>query len=755
MRAPPGDEPPSPRARGHEAVTRVPRTQAPAAPPPSRTEASLPLPPAPNAAREESFVARLESHRFVAKDGTFAVVHARREPSGAAIVLVGDLAGARLGEKIQFQARLERHAVHGERFRVSSFVPVLPSTREGLAKFLGGGLVSGIGQRLAARVVAKFGDRTLDVITRESARLKEVPGLGGKRGEALAEAVRARRGEADSLAFLQGLGLGPAISRKIYARFGARTATQLQEDPYLAAEEIPGIGFLTADRIGKEIGIAPDDPRRARGALLYALSRGADDGHTCLPAEELARSVQGLGVPVSLVPATLEALAASAQVVAEDGPLFLPELHEAEVSLAAGLRARLARRRAPAKARAAIDRVTGAEGALRLADKQREAVERSTELGVLVLTGGPGTGKTTTLRAIVAVHEALERRVVLAAPTGRAAKRMSEATGREAKTLHRLLEWNPGTATFARDDESPLEADVVIVDEASMLDVRLGAALERAVMRDATLVLVGDVDQLPPVGAGHVLREVIASEAVPLVRLDRVFRQAEESAIVRGAHAIASGQAPTSSPRGHKGPGELFVVEAHEPERVVEKLREVLRRIPPAYDLDPLRDVQVLTPMRKGPLGTDALNQVLQAELVPGHQGKSRFRTGDKIMQTSNDYEREVWNGDVGWVKRVVDGVTYVDFDVGETSYRDDELEGLVLAYAATVHKSQGSEFPAVVLVLHGSHHVMLARPLLYTAITRARRLVVIVGEPGAIARAARNVGSTRVHGRLAARLRA
>ncbi|MBX7191272.1 MAG: ATP-dependent RecD-like DNA helicase [Sandaracinaceae bacterium] len=732
-----------------------PSADKPGAPPGGpRGSGTLALPTGVDA-REESFAAIVEDQRFVAKDGTFAVANARRAPRGKPVVLVGDLAGARIGEKAQFRGRFEKHAVHGERFRVSSFVPILPSSRDGLAKFLGGGLVSGIGPRLAERVVARFGDRTLDVITRESARLKEVPGLGGKKGLALAEAVRERRGEADSLAFLHGLGLGPALSRKLYARFGARTATQLREDPYLAAEEVPGIGFLTADRIGKEIGIAPDDPRRARGALLYVLARGADDGHTCLPREELVRGVASLGVPASLVPRTLEALAADHQIVLEGDDAFLPELHEAEEGLAQGLRARVGHRKPSSKVRAALEAHTAkGAGGVALADRQREAVERSTEVGVLVLTGGPGTGKTTTLRAIVAVHEALERRVLLAAPTGRAAKRMSEATGREAKTIHRVLEWNPGTADFVRGEDHPLDADVVIVDEASMLDVRLGAALERAIHRDATLVLVGDIDQLPPVGAGHVLREVIGSEVVPVVRLERVFRQAEESAIVRGAHAIASGQAPSSSPRGHKGPGELFVVEAHEPERVVEKLREVLRRIPPAYELDPVRDVQVLTPMRKGPLGTDALNAMLQEELVPTPSKRGRFRVGDKVMQTANDYEREVWNGDIGWVRRVVDGVTYVDFDVGETSYRDDELDGLVLAYAATVHKSQGSEFPAIVLVLHGSHHVMLARPLLYTAITRARRLVVIVGEPSAIARAARNVGSTRVQGRLARRLR-
>lgn len=700
----------------------------------------------------ESFVAEVEAHRFVARDGTFAVVQARREPRGTPVVLIGDLASTRIGEKARFRGRAERHAVHGERFRVHSFVPLLPSTQEGLARFLGGGLVRGVGPRLAERLVARFGERTLDVISRESARLKEVPGLGGKRGEALAAAVRERRGEAESLSFLQGLGLGPALSRKLYARFGPRTAAQLREDPYRAAEEVPGIGFLTADRIGRELGIQADDPRRARGALLHALARAADDGHTCLPLEELVRAVESLRVPVELVPETLAALRADGQVIVESTDVFTPELHHAEQSLAAGLRARIGQRAPPPGLSLALERLDAG-----LADRQREAVVRSTEVGVLVLTGGPGTGKTTTLRAIVAVHEAMERRVVLAAPTGRAAKRMSEATGREARTLHRLLEWSPVTGDFARSEDHPLDADVLIVDEASMLDVRLGAALERAIPRDATLVLVGDVDQLPPVGAGHVLREVLASEVVPVVRLDRVFRQAEESAIVRGAHAIAHGRAPEPSPRGSKGPGDLFVIEAREPERVVERLEEVLRRIPAAYGLDPLRDVQVLTPMRRGALGTEQLNPVLQALLVPeaaATRGSRRFRPGDKIMQTSNDYEREVWNGDVGWVRRVQDGVTYVDFDGRETSFRDDELDGLVLAYAATVHKSQGSEFPAVVLVLHGSHHMMLSRALLYTAVTRARRLAVIVGEPSAVARAARNTESVRVHGRLSVRLR-
>lgn len=700
------------------------------------------------ASKNEVLLAEADHQRFVAKDGTFAVLNARRQPNGQPIVLIGDIASVRLGEPVHFTGRIEKHPTHGERFRVESFVPVLPSSQGGMARFLASGLVRGVGAELAQRVVDKFGARTLDVITKESGRLKEVKGMGGKRGKALAEAVKARRGEADSLSFLQGLGLGPALARKLYARFGAHTAAQLQEDPYLATETIAGIGFLTADRIGKELGFSESDPRRARGATLHVLSKGSEDGHTYLPLSRLAEGLTNLGVRAELTKPSVDALAAADLVVLEGEDVFLRELHGAESDLAEGLAERTADRLLPSDAKPHLLEHTAS-----LAPKQVEAVEVSLTSGLLVLTGGPGTGKTTTIRALAAVHAALGRRVVLAAPTGRAAKRMSDATGREAKTLHRLLEWNPGSADFARDADNPIEGEVIIIDEASMLDVRLGAALVRAVPLSATLVFVGDIDQLPPVGAGHVLRELLRSETVRVVRLDRIFRQAEESAIVRGAHAIAKGHAPETSPRGEKGSGDLFFIEASEPERALDKLRDVLRRIPTAYGLDPLRDVQVLTPMRKGPLGTEVLNAFLQSELVPT-AGRGRFRTGDKIMQTANDYEREVWNGDIGWVDRIQDGVTYVSFDGRAVSYREDELEGLTLAYAATVHKSQGSEFPAVVLILHRSQFMMLTRPLLYTAITRAKRLVVIVGDHSAITRAARNATSTLVLGRLGDRLR-
>ncbi len=435
---------------------------------------------------------------------------------------------------------------------------------------------------------------------------------------------------------------------------------------------------------------------------------------------------------------------------------MLEPLHVAEVGVAARLASLAVSPPLPVKNAAAIERAIDAS----LNAEQREAVMKSLSARLLVLTGGPGTGKTTTVRALLSAAVSAGRVVALAAPTGRAAKRLTETTGTEAKTLHRLLEWTPGTGGFRRCEDEPLEVDLLLVDEASMLDVRLAHAVLRALPPRAQLVLVGDADQLPPVGAGQVLRELIASEVAPSVRLVHVFRQAEASAIVRGAHAILRGEAPPASAPGARGAGELFVVRAPDAETAPQKVVEVIQRIAKSYGLDPLRDVQVLSPMKRGPFGVDRLNEVMQEALGPGGAGTSttggrrRFRAGDKVMQTTNDYEREVWNGDVGWVERVEAGITYVSFDGKRTSYRDDELGPLVLAYAATVHKAQGSEFPAVVVAMHGSHHVMLDRALLYTAVTRARRLVVLVGEEAAIARAARNARASRSWTLLRERLR-
>ena len=399
-----------------------------------------------------------------------------------------------------------------------------------------------------------------------------------------------------------------------------------------------------------------------------------------------------------------------------------------------------------------------------LSAAQRGAVEASIDARLMVLTGGPGTGKTTTVRALVAAQRALGRTILLCAPTGRAAKRLSEATGAEARTIHRLLEWNPALGRFRRDARNPLDADVILVDEASMLDLRLSSQLLDAVAAASSLVLVGDIDQLPPVGPGSVLRDVIESGVAEVVRLREVFRQARESAIVRGAHAIEGGGLPEPTPRGEKGSGDLFFIQERDPEKVAETLVRVVDRVRTSYELDVLRDLQVLTPMRRGPLGTERLNELLRAALNPAPADEQdapqkaparRFRAGDKVMQLRNDYDKDVYNGDLGVVARVEGGSTFIQVDGREVQYGVEDLDSLTHAYASTVHKVQGSEFPAVIVVLYGGHHVLLSRALLYTAITRAKRLVVLLGDRGSFARAAANAASRQTESFLAPRLRA
>ncbi|MFK7992383.1 MAG: ATP-dependent RecD-like DNA helicase [Sandaracinaceae bacterium] len=685
--------------------------------------------------------------RYQSADGRFAVLTVQREAADEAVGIVGDVGGLSVGEDARFRGRWEEHPKFGRRFRAAGWTPVLPSSEAGLRRFLGSGLIPGVGPALAERLVKRFGNRALDIISEQSAKLREVPGIGKKRAESIRDAVRSRRADAENLSFLHSLGIGPALSRKLLRKYGPRTVVVLREDPYLAAEEVRGVGFLTADRIGRAAGITPDDPRRSAGAVLHLVAKAADEGHVYLPVSEIERRVIKLDVPPENALEAVETLAAREMLIVEQDRVYAPPLHRAE-EVAADRLAALARPRA-GRLQAARD----AEVPDHLSEQQGDAVRASLTSGLLVLTGGPGTGKTTTVEAIVDAHRALELRVTLCAPTGRAAKRLSEASGEEAKTIHRLLEWNPQTGSFGRNAGEPLETDLLLVDEASMLDLTLGQALLEAVPPHASLVMVGDVDQLPPVGAGQVLREIIASGAANVVRLDRVFRQAQESAIVRGAHAILQGRLPEPSPRGKKGTGDLFIVRAREPDAVLDRVREALARIPKAYGLDAKRDVQVLIPMRRGPLGVNRLNEELQAALNPG-RSKAGFRPGDKVMQLRNDYEREVFNGDIGWIQRIEDGVTYVQFDTGLRSYKADDLDALTLAYASTIHKSQGSEFPAVVLVLHNAHHVLLVRSLLYTAVTRAKKLVVLVGDPRAMQRAARTATEHRAFCRLGERLR-
>jgi exodeoxyribonuclease V alpha subunit len=712
-------------------------------------------------AREASAEVVVEDVLYRSPDGRYAVVRAHRasKPDGEGLVAVGDLGQVAIGETLRLRGRFAVHPVYGERFRVESFTPVVPETRDGIARYLGSGLVPGIGKAMAERLVARFGERTLEVIATQSQKLREVPGIGAKRAADIADAVRSRRVEAELLSFLHGLGLGPAAARRILRRFGGDAAREVRENPYLVAERVPGIGFRTADRIAAALGIGRDDPRRAAGAVLHLLAKGADEGHVYATLAELERGAEGLDVPAARLPQAIAELALEGLLVDDEGRLYAPTLYEAERATAKRLAALARPRTLPAGWERAI---AGARDDS-LSEDQWRAVGASLEAGLMVLTGGPGTGKTTAVRALLGAHRALGRRILLCAPTGRAAKRLTETAGVEAKTIHRLLEWNPATGRFKRDAETPLDAETVLVDEASMLDLWLAKRLLEAIPERSNLVLVGDVDQLPPVGAGQVLRELLASGVGRAVRLTRIFRQAEASAIVLGAHRILEGDLPEPTPAGQKGAGDLFFVAREEPAPTVEALLGLLRRVGPAYGLDPRWDVQVLSPMRRGPLGVDALNLLLQAELNPGSRPEgdppkdaartSALRAGDKVMQLQNDYDRDVYNGDVGEVAHVEGGITYVRFDGREVQYPADDLDALGLAYASTVHKVQGSEFPAVIVVMHGAHHLLLSRALLYTAVTRGKRLVVLLGDPKAFARAARNAETTAARSHLRARL--
>jgi exodeoxyribonuclease V alpha subunit len=705
-------------------------------------------------ASTESFEVVVEDVVFRSDDSRFTVVRCSRTSrsgEGSTFTAVGELGDVSPGETLSLHGRFTTHPRHGARFRVESFAPVIPSSVEGMRRYLGSGAIEGIGPSLADRLVEHFGAKTMDVITTQSRRLTEVSGIGAKRADAIASALRERRGEAESLAFLHALGLGPATARRVLKRYGRDAARVVRDDPYLVAEQVPGIGFRTADALGSALGIERDDPRRAAGATLHLLGRAADEGQSFLTRAEITAKAEALGVPAEIILSAIQSLGEKRLVVIEGEAVFPPPLHQAEVEVASSVRRLLERPPSPRR----VPTSTVDEASAPLSETQARAVEESLHHGLFLLTGGPGTGKTTTVRAIVRAHEALERRVLLAAPTGRAAKRLSEATGREAKTLHRLLEWNPLTGRFNRDASAPLDAETVLVDETSMLDVRLAARFFDAIADATRVIFVGDIDQLPPVSPGQVLRALVESRVCPTVHLDEVFRQAQESAIVRGAHAILRGETPQPTPTGARGSGDLFLVAALDPAAAYARIEKTLDRMRDAYAIDPRASCQVLSPMRRGPFGTDALNELLREKLNPARGGDEGFgfRAGDKVMQLKNDYEREVYNGDLGFVTRITAARVFVDFEGREVQYGPENLDALSLAYASTVHKVQGSEFDAVITLLHPSQFVLLDRAMLYTALTRARRLAVIVGDPRAVDLAVRNARKNTANSRLTERI--
>lgn len=676
----------------------------------------------------------------------FSVLRVETSEAAPPVTVVGRLPAIHAGESIRGEGQWVQNREYGRQFQADSLSVTPPASAHGIRKYLASGLIEGIGPELAGRLVEAFGDGVFEVIEREPKRLLEVSGIGKKRQEVILGAWKEQKALREVLVFLYSHGVSTSQAQQIHRRYGLESAAIVTEDPFRLARDFTGIGFKTADRIAASIGLQADSPRRLRAGLEFALTRFGLDGHCAAPREELLeRAAELLGVEAAGLEAELDRQIEDQElvrgVIAERECVYLPPLHFAETRIVDSLALRLARTLDPP--REPIPGVIAAvesEVGLELAPGQRRALERALTEPVSIITGGPGVGKTTILRCLLLALKRQNRRVALCAPTGRAARRLGEATGEEASTIHRLLEYNPGTRQFRHDHRQRLECDALILDEASMVDLALFHQLLRALPDGASLTLVGDADQLPSVGPGQVLRDLIESDVVPVEALETIFRQSSKSEIVDNAHRILRGELPEPH-LDRERPGEFYFVEAEEPETILEVLEKMLReRIPRRFGLDPLRDVQVLTPMHRSLVGARALNEFLQELLnPPGRAQVERhgriYRLGDKVMQTENDYDREVFNGDLGFISALdeVSESLLVEMGDRQVRYGFAELDALSPAYACTVHKSQGSEYPAVILPLHTQHYLMLLRKVLYTAVTRARKLVILVGSRRAL----------------------
>ncbi|HKD99668.1 MAG TPA: ATP-dependent RecD-like DNA helicase [Planctomycetota bacterium] len=711
----------------------------------------------PTAARVEGVL-----REFVYQDEAAGFAVARIAPrSGDAVTVKGNLLGAHVGEALRIEGEWIEHPRFGRQVKIATVEVVPPTDADGLRAYLGSGLVPGVGPATAAAIVERFGLETLDVIERTPARLREVPRLGRKKIDAIAEAIRKQRGLRELVSFLGAQGIGVGATRRIWTHYGADALRLVRENPYRLADDVRGIGFWTADEIAGRLGVARDSPERARAGLVFALNDAASEGHACLPAEELLRRAQRLlQVDEHTLAGALETCEKERSIARDGEALYAPEMLEAERVVAAKLRALGTGKLPPPLADPATIDAAARRARLSLHPHQRSAIAAALRDRALVITGGPGVGKTTIMRLIVDLAVARGRSVLLASPTGRAARRLAESTGKPATTIHRLLDFNPRDGRFGKDQQRPLDAALVIVDEASMIDLQLAAALLRAIAPPTRLVLVGDADQLPSVGPGSVLRDVLESGAVPVARLTQIYRQGATSRIVEGAHAILAGRVPRFS-ESPAGDGDLFFLERDEPlEALSTVVHVVTERIPKRYQLDPLRDVQVISPMYRGEVGVDRLNGELRERLNPSgasiRSGERLFRVGDRVLVTRNDAARELFNGDVGRVASVNAASRSIDVRFGDRAATFDEtrLRDLVPAYAISVHRAQGSEYPAVVLPLVTQHYVMLRRTLLYTAVTRARRVCVLVGSRRALEVAVHDARAEERFSRLRERLR-
>lgn len=672
------------------------------------------------------------------------------------VTLVGNLLEVPAGSVLLCEGDWKVDKRYGSQFVCQSWEEVMPATVYGIEKYLGSGLVKGIGPKFAQLIVRQFGLETIDVIETDIDRLYEVPGIGKKRVEKIRESWEKQKDIKNVMLFLQGHGVSTAYAAKIYRQYGKESIDLVKENPYRLADDIWGIGFKTADSIAAKMGYEKNDLRRCQSGLIYTLNQLANEGHVYAEEEQLVKAALEL-LEADEVPIreALTHMAQTEDLKLEDEAIYLPPFYFAEVGTTNRLLALLRESEQDIFAKEIDVQALSKETGIEYDEVQLQAIEEAIRSKVMVLTGGPGTGKTTTTQGIIAALKHMGLRILLAAPTGRAAKRMSEATGMEAKTIHRLLEFNPKDG-YKRNDENPLEGDALIVDECSMIDVILMNNLMKAIPSSMRVVFVGDIDQLPSVGAGNVLRDIIESEKIPVIRLTRIFRQAQTSRIVMSAHAINQGHFPDTS-NGKQT--DFFFIQQEEPEKVAEDIVNLVKnRLPKAYS-QKVSNIQVLTPMQRGVVGAANLNMALQNALNPTqialNRGGYSFRQGDRVMQLRNNYDKDVFNGDLGYVESVdmEERTLLVNFEERLVEYEASELDELTLAYATTIHKSQGSEYPIVVMPVLMTHYVMLQRNLIYTGITRAKKICVLIGTKKALSFAIRNMSVLKRNTKLKERL--
>ncbi|MBR9978060.1 MAG: ATP-dependent RecD-like DNA helicase [Bacteroidetes bacterium] len=712
----------------------------------------------------QSIEVTLDRVVWFARDSSFVVCRIRIDDDLFPLAAVGEMLSPSPGDRYVLHGKWETHARYGRQFRFVSYEQKYPETAAGMERYLGSGILPGTGQETARRIVAHFGDRTLEVMNNEIQRLREINGIGEKKLETIQREWDRLQGVHNVMVFLRAHNISSAWAVRIFRAYGGDAMRIMRENPYRLIEDIEGLGFLVADGIATSLGIQPGDERRIVAGMSYALREAARrHGHTCVPEEDFFRRTASLlKVEDDQVREGFARAREQGSAFVEDGYVYVPELLHAEKRIAEELKTAFCEEWNGLDHLGLDERLAAVERqrAIRLNAQQVEAVHKCLAGPVCILTGGPGTGKTTTLTGILDLASGLKWKIALCAPTGRAAKRITEITGHEARTIHRLLEFDPAEMVFRRNDERRLEADILVVDEMSMVDIPLMAALLRARPSGCRLVLVGDADQLPSVGPGSVLRDLLSCGDIDRVILHLVFRQAADSSIITNAHRMREGYMPKFDTKVI-GVGETFFKEVSADEQLADLVRAlVAERIPEEFDCDPIRDIQVLSPMYDTPAGVTHLNSVLQ-QAVNGsartllQRGDRTFRLGDKVMQTRNDYEKEVYNGDIGFVRDYDEegGALVVGFDDRSVTYTPEESDDLVLAYAITVHKSQGSEYEVVIMPVVMQHRIMLRRNLVYTAMTRARRVMLFLGQRNALSIAVANAREQRRYGLLAQRI--